>query len=94
MERYNLLTPTGNPAHNQHVDLEPDTLLFRSYGRPVARRGYDFDNVFLHHRWWDYSQTTMKYLCQFLSRDGDKVNAKKLRQRITDGVYQLIELEG
>ena len=37
-ERYNLLTPSGNPAHNQHVDLYPDHLLFRSYGRPGCCR--------------------------------------------------------
>ena len=92
-ERYNLLTPSGNPAHNQHVDLYPDHLLFRSHGRAVARRSYQFDQVELHPRWWDYSQTTMKYLCKFLSRDGDKVNLKILRKRIEDGVYLLVDLD-
>lgn len=94
MRQTYLQTPGGNPARDQRVDYHAEGELFRSYGKPVAMRVHGEDTVYIDPRYWDYSQTTTRYLGQYLSDATTKVNKKIIEQRLANGEYVFKELGG
>lgn len=84
-----LMTPAGGDATNQFVIETPDATIFQSYDSLIAIRvrnpQSDEPRVIIGPR-WDCSNTTMKYLKQFLGH-----GAAVTRKRIEDGTYQFEE---
>jgi hypothetical protein len=67
MKVSNLLGRTGRPIANQFIISTDEADYFQSYDVIVAKvyRGYGGGTV-LDRNYWNYSQTTSKYLNQFL----------------------------
>ena len=75
-----------NLANNQIVINEGNKSTFNSYGVNVAKK---IDGrTTLDSKYWNYSQTTIKYLSRFLGG----VCKKEIEKGIKEGVYLLENL--
>jgi hypothetical protein len=81
----NLVT---NLANNQVVieNRQNGKKEFFSYSTKIAEKGKD--GIFLDSKNWNYSKTTIKYLCEFLGYRGKKF----IQQGIDNGVFKLKNL--
>ncbi|QCQ61898.1 hypothetical protein Barba19A_gp058 [Rheinheimera phage vB_RspM_Barba19A] len=68
-------------ANNQNVLATDKGHLFVSYGSVIAFKPYNGDTPTVTDK-WDYSQTTLKYLKQFL---GCSLSKAQLADRIKSG---------
>lgn len=86
----NLINERGNATANQFVIVENGTITFQSYSTKIAVIDAK-NNVSLNYNMWDYSRTTMKYLCQFLRQNGwHEIKGKKdVEQRIKSGEFKI-----
>ncbi len=72
-------------APNQYIIETENGRIFQSYDYVVAKICYN-DMVFLNKN-WDYSKTTIKYLCQFLNvinKNLILINIKNCRYIVTE----------
>lgn len=82
----NMRSNQGHEVPNQFKIITDDGAFFKSYQSMIAfkpRQG----KIQLDERKWDYSRTTLKYLCYFL-----ECNTADIRQKIKDGLYELTDL--
>ena len=87
MKIYNLTSPrTGRTVPNQFMLDAPDGRYFQSYQSIIAFIPTT-GNTQLDRKYWDYSRTTTKYLCQFLGETKKEIVAK-----IKSGEYVLTNL--
>jgi len=75
-----------NLANNQIVINEGNKSTFNSYGVNVAQKVNG--QITLDSKYWDYSQTTTKYLSRFLG----EASKKFIEKGIKEGVYLLDNL--
>ena len=87
----NLTSPrSGRAVANQFVITTNKGVFFQSYHSIVAKR--DKKGQVWVSSYWDYSQTTTKYLYQFLKEYGwYGLNASKVRKHIKDGTFKYKE---
>lgn len=87
----NLTSPrTDNAVANQFVIETKKGSFFQSYRSLVAK--VDNKGVVTLSQWWDYSNTTMKYLYQFLKGYGYyNLNSKVVRKLIKDKEFKYKE---
>ena len=82
-------------ANNQitYIDKELNGTYFQSYDSVIAlviNKGGIFEKTLLSEH-YDYSKTTMKYLCKFLGLD----SISQVRNRLKSGKYSLnIDTDG
>ena len=86
----NLINERGNSTANQFVIVENGTITFQSYNSKIAVIDAK-NNVSLSYNMWDYSRTTMKYLCQFLRQNGwHEIKGKKdVEKMIKNGTFNI-----
>lgn len=84
----NLVSPrTGNAVPNQFVITANKGTFFQSYSSIIAK--VDKNGVVTLSSWWDYSNTTRKYLYEFLSEFGYyDLNANKVRKFLADKTFK------
>lgn len=82
----NFTSSNGNKVANQFKLFLASGVAFQSYSSMIACKVYGSNKVYLSES-WDYSNTTMKYLKDFL---GTTASAKVIRDRIKVGVYELV----
>lgn len=88
MKVYNLTSPRSNrPVANQFMLEAPTGKYFQSYNSVIAFVPDSGDSVQLDCKYWDYSRTTTKYLCQFLGETKNQIVVK-----IKSGEYVLTNL--
>ena len=88
MKVSSLTSPRSNRAVADKFLLEaPTGKYFRSYESVIAFVPDSGDSVQLDRKYWDYSRTTTKYLCQFLGETKKEIVAK-----INSGEYILTNL--
>lgn len=98
MKIRNMQSPRGNDVPNQFIIETSKGRYFQSYDSIIAFLPWEImgnvSGIKLDENYWDYSRTTMKYLCQFLRHHtSDAINSKKdIEQRIESGYYQLVNL--
>lgn len=80
----NLRSTNGNTVPNQFVISTNEREVFQSYDTQVAMIK---DGVVFLTDSWDYSNTTLKYLKQFLHTTASK---KEIQRRIDTGEYKMI----
>jgi hypothetical protein len=86
----NLHGRTGREVANQFVIDDGDNEWFQSYRTIVARKDYDNGGqVTLDTYALDYSNTTSRYLYQFLGYGADRASVKA---RIKSGKYLVADL--
>lgn len=84
----NLKSPrTGKPVANQFVVFMQNGTVFQSYGTVCAAR---VDGKVYLTPDWDYSNTTLKYVKEYLNV---ACSAAEIRNRIAKGIYTVIEAE-
>jgi len=77
---------TGNPVANQFQIETPKYIIFQSYDSIIAKKERGFPGkVILDSYYWDYSQTTLKYLKDFLVINQSK---KEIQSYIDEGIYK------
>lgn len=87
MKVYNLTSSrTGNAVANQFEIVDKDKRVFQSYNSVIALEQHN-QKTQLDRKYWDYSRTTTKYLCQFLGETKKEIVAK-----INSGEYVLTNL--
>lgn len=89
MRIYSLTNDSGRAVANQFVrDYENGEKVFQSYETDIAHIA--MGKVTLT-RSWDYSATTTKYLCVFLTNElgCDKLNKAKVKKMIDKGLFKL-----
>lgn len=84
----NLTSPrTDNAVANQFVIETKKGTFFQSYKSVIAK--VDNNGNITLSQWWDYSNTTMKYLYQFLKEFGYYgLNSKEVRRLIKDKEFK------
>lgn len=82
----NLTSRNGNKVSNQFKLYLASGVAFQSYSTMIACKMYGTNKVYLSNS-WDYSNTTMKYLKDFL---GTTASAKEIRNRIKEGEYVVV----
>ena len=89
---YNLTSPrTGNPVPNQFVVVENGIKYFKSYKTIIAR--VKNGAITLDKNKWDFSKTTVKYLCEFLqSININCYGINDVREAIANNKLQLANL--
>lgn len=87
MKVYNMTSPNGNKVANQFIIKDGNKTLFQSYNTIVAIK--ENDKVILDSNALEYSNTTLKYLKQFLSTNESK---KSLYAKIESGLYTISDL--
>mgnify|MGYP003500283096 FL=1 len=87
----NLTSPrSGRAVANQFVITTNKGVFFQSYHSIVAK--IDKKGQVWLSSYWDYSQTTTKYLYQFLKEYGwYGLNASEVRKHIKDGTFKYKE---
>ena len=81
---------TGRPVANQFIIYTNKNVYFQSYDSIIAKKQRGFlGKTTLDKNYWDYSQTTLKYLKSFLGTDKSK---KEIERDIKQGVYKLSNL--
>lgn len=79
---------TQEPVKNQFIIRTRDGVYFQSYQTVIAYEPNNGGNTVLDKHSYDYSRTTMKYLCQFLNVD----SINDVRKGIENGAYELDSL--
>ena len=76
-------------AMNQVILADENGAMFFSYGTliMIAKKG---SKIVLDTNFWNYSRTTVKYLCQALYIDG---GINEIRKAIKEGRYILEDLQ-
>lgn len=88
MKVLNMISSNGNKVPNQFI-IESDTkTVFQSYNIIVAVK--ENGKVILDSNALEYSNTTLKYLKQFLNTNDSK---KSLYEKIESGFYQVEDLK-
>lgn len=82
----NFTSRNGNKVANQFKLFLASGVAFQSYSTMIACKVYGTNKVYLSEH-WEYSNTTLKYLKDFL---GTTASAKVIRERIKDGVYEVV----
>lgn len=87
----NLTSPrSGREVANQFVITTNKGVFFQSYRSIIAK--IDKKGQVWLSSYWDYSQTTTKYLYQFLKEYGwYGLNANEVRKHIKDGTFKYKE---
>lgn len=100
IEVQNLLSDNGNPVPNQFEIYTEEGRYFQSYSTTIAFKrtqalAYTYDKMgnkpiyaILDPEYWDYSKTTLKYLCRFLGEP----NKASIQKKIDSGEYKLVSL--
>lgn len=83
----NMVSSSGGKVANQFMISTDDGKFFKSYDSNIAFIGKD-GSVILDEKYWNYSNTTTKYLSQFLG--GEK--KASIRKNIDAGIYKLENL--
>ena len=78
----NLINERGNAVRNQFVIYDNNGITFQSYQTKICNIANGVVSV--NYNMWDYSNTTSKYLYQFLRANGINVQGKKDVQRLID----------
>ena len=88
---YNMESPrTGNPVANQIIIETDKEYIFQSYGTTIAKQQKGFlGGVTLDKYYWNYSQTTLKYLKEFLP---NYYNKKEIEEQIKNGNFKTKDL--
>ena len=85
----NMMSPAGNDTPNQFRIVTNDATIFQSYRTVIAIRPHEHEDgepkVYLSPE-YDCSQTTIKYLKQFLGHP-----LAETRKKIKEGTYQVVE---
>ena len=77
---------TGNRVANQFEIETTQFYIFQSYDSIIAKKERGFQGkVILDPYYWDYSQTTLKYLKDFL---GGNLSKKEIQSYIDQGIYK------
>lgn len=89
----NYYNSNGNLVPNHFIITTPKGAYFQSYQSVVAK--IDKNNKVIVSSYWDYSQTTRKYLYNFLRMYGynDLCSAKDMHQAIKDKQVILKKVE-
>ena len=87
MKISNMYSNNGNQVPNQFIIDNGNKTLFQSYKTIVAVK--ENGKVTLDSNALEYSNTTLKYLKQFLNTSDSK---KQLQARIENGFYQVEDL--
>lgn len=82
----NFTSRNGNKVANQFKLYLASGTLFQSYSTLIACKVYGNSTVYLSES-WDYSNTTLKYLKDYL---GTTASAKDIRKRIDSGEYVIV----
>lgn len=82
----NFTSRNGNKVTNQFKLYLASGTLFQSYSTLIACTVYGTGTVYLSES-WDYSNTTLRYLNDFL---GTTASAKDIRKRIDSGEYVIV----
>mgnify|MGYP003625114867 CR=1 FL=1 len=85
----NMISNSGNKVPNQFVITEGDISTFQSYESTIATidEGPQSRAVTLDPKFFEYSNTTMRYLARFLGH-----GIAETRSRIKRGEYKLASL--
>jgi len=84
MKVLNLESPrSGRPVANQFVIETPEGEYFQSYNSVVAFKPSGGNVIF--GKDWDYSNTTRKYLHQFLLTHGINLTTTEKREKVAKG---------
>jgi len=88
----NMVSDRGNSIPNQFIIKVENVIYFQSYETIIAK--IENNNIFLDERYWDYSNTTRKYLYKFLREEaGLEVATKKdVLRFINEGKIKLTNL--
>jgi len=82
-----LTNAQGKAVKNQFVIINGDIITFQSYDSQVV----DIDRankIIMFYPDYNYSNTTLKYCCKFLSDTLDaNIKSKDVGKMISDGVY-------
>ena len=89
----NLTSPQGKEVPNQYEINSPIGYIFQSYNTTIAhieapKINNEPSRTFLDRDKWDYSRTTLRYLCQFLNVTGKK----EIEAGIKSGAFILADL--
>lgn len=87
--RTNLISErSGRAVANQFVEPTANGIKFISYTTHIAT--IENGKVSLNYYYWDYSRTTLKYLCQFLRQCGwHEIKGKKdVEKMIKNGTFK------
>ena len=88
MKVENMTSANGNKVPNQFIITNGNTVTFQSYDsiicEIVKEPHMGFDCLVRFGRDWDYSQTTRKYLYQFLH--GNSLDELSTRKAIEDAI--------
>ena len=90
MKIENLVNARGNKVANQFKIAAKNKTYFQSYNSVVAAVNRKTGETWLYKN-WEYSNTTRKYLYQFLWECGrsDLSNRKKLEKAIKEGTVKV-----
>ena len=84
----NMLSPNGGKVANQFIVTLPENVtIFQSYKTVIAQNRNG--KIVLDSNALEYSNTTLKYLKQFLGTNESK---KQLQDKIKNGFYQVEDL--
>ena len=87
MKVLNMISSNGNKVPNQFIIESDNKTVFQSYNTIVAIK--ENGKVILDSKALEYSNTTLKYLKQFLNTNESK---KSLYAKIESGFYQVEDL--
>lgn len=90
----NMLSDNNSMVANQYIIYQGDAILFQSYETVIAYQNRDTAELILDKDSWDYSRTTLKYLCKWLSQiTGEQIRSKaEIQHNIQSGAYKLGKL--
>ena len=85
----NLINERGNAVRNQFVIYDNGKITFQSYSTTICT--IENGKVSVNRSMWQYSNTTSKYLYQFLRQNGwHEIKGKKdVEQRIKSGEFKI-----
>jgi len=89
----NMLSSNDNYVPNQFIiEIANGATYFQSYDSIVAK--IENNEIFLDENYWDYSQTTRKYLYKFLREEAglDVYCKKDVLKLINEGIIKLSNL--
>lgn len=88
MKVRNIRSNSGNAVPNQFVITDKEILIFQSYETNIAKVDLNQRIIFLDTNCLSYSNTTSKYLYQFLEQELNffKLDKKSLQRAIKDGI--------
>jgi hypothetical protein len=93
MKVMNLESPrSGKPVANQFVIRAPEGEYFQSYQSIVAFKPRTLDDRIVFGKDWDYSNTTRKYLHQFMLSHGINMTTEEKRKAVASGEIKVIDL--